>query len=325
MCSISSIHRASYPAALAILGLAAHGQLQISEVFADSAGLDQGEQVIELVNVSGDPLDMQFFTLCAGAPVSLADGVFALPPMIVPPEDYVRVHWEAEGISTPTDVYTGLGFDLIQHPIGSLSLCDRATGAVLDYVQWGGDCTDVRAAETDGQWTPGTWVKTALAGHTIAYDGDGTAYDDWFEDLSSTLGFSNTLPGNPETFVYGKACAGKYGEPQIGTAFGPPALGNVSFQLKVTDARPASIAVFAMSPGPASIHLGECLLMIDYKEKGFMILGAKPVSNLKVATLPLPVPHVVDLIGQEIFVQAGIPDFSSPVGFAFTAGLEITL
>jgi len=326
MRSFRIFHPALYPVALTALGLAAHGQMRISEVFTSPVAWDHGDQMIELYNAGDESIELQNYVLCIGDARPPTHGcLFALPDFALPPESYVRVHWGEDGEDSLPDLYTGVGFDVIPHPIGSVALLDGDDGAILDYVQWGGDCFTAPTAELFGQWTVGTWVEPPMTNDSLAFDGDGDSFLDWFEDSSPTLGFANTLPGEPELFHYGVGCAGSIGEPVIGTAFGPPALGNVSFELRLTKALPLAPALLALSPGEAHIQAYGCVLQIDFAQTGFVLLGPTTVTRARTAAFPMPVPHDATLLGVKVFVQGGVFDPSAPEGIAFTRGLEMTL
>ena len=63
----------------------------------------------------------------------------------------------------------------------------------MDFVQWGGVPPVGRQTEAvaAGQWPEGEFVSSVAEGHSISYDGSGNAAEDWYDDLSPTLGNEN--------------------------------------------------------------------------------------------------------------------------------------
>jgi hypothetical protein len=316
------------PAALLGLGVSAAAQVAISEVIPDPWGSDPGNQTVELWNLTTAPVDLGAFRLCAGGAGlygALPGGCVDLPAFPLAANGYVRVHWSAAGEHGPADLYTGEGFAPLPSAVGSVTLLGMGGIDVVDYVQWGGQAQGIVSAVRRGEWTWDAWVPAAAQGSSIAFDGLGQSFHDWFVDATPTLGWANTAPGDPHVKPYGFACAGTLGEPAIATDFGPPALGNQSFVITLANALPESIAVIAMSTGPASIHWNACLLHLDWSEAGFGVLAVQPVSPLGTVIQPLPVPHQTALVGQDLYLQAGVLDDGGPVGFALTRGLELEL
>jgi hypothetical protein len=326
MLSSFRLRHALVPAALAVLCLAAEAQLAVSEVLYDPLGVDLGQQVIEIHNFSAAPEPLWIHTVCVGGsgPGIPTNNCFTLPGLTLPAGAHLQVHWNASGVSTPTDVYTGPGLDPLEGPIGSVSIFGLGT-SLTDYVQWGGDAFGIFQAAFQGEWTTGTWVAPSAEGHTLAFDGSGDAPNDWFEDQSPTLGSANTLPGNPASALYGSGCPGTPGVPKIGTDFGPPALGNLSFTVRVANALVGSTAICGISTAKLTLPLLGCTLKIDPTQPGFVIMPPQPVAPDGVAALPAPIPHKLGLVGVTVYLQAVVFDPGAPEVFAFTRGLEVQL
>ena len=187
-----------------------------------------------------------------------------------------------------------------------------------------GASTPIPPSAQAWEWDGNDWSRLPDVGidepHEIEYHaklqrlmlfaGDLYREETWFLGSSS-----------PQTASYGAGCAGSAGVPEL-SAFGKPHVGELSFALDVTSARPSSAAVLLVAATPANLSLGGCALLVP--------AGAVPVvqttTNSGFASVRLPIPEVHALVGVSLFAQAAIVD---PAGWfsaaALTNGIQIDL
>ena len=159
----------------------------ISEVLYDPAGDDGGQQRIELWNFGDTTADLGGYQLCASF------SYFGFPAGVtIPPGKVIIVHVDEAGEDTGTDIYTGASFRAL--PLESdfgLYMSGSFTDPtqMVDFVQWGGNGIGRESvAVSAGIWTSGDFVPSVPEGHSIAYDGDGDAASDWFDQETPGLG-----------------------------------------------------------------------------------------------------------------------------------------
>jgi plastocyanin len=162
----------------ATLNVAASGvavaDFRITEV---QYNLPNGHDLIEIANLGNAAGDLGRFRLLA----SNDNATVPLNSFVVLAGGRVTVHVNVAGThSPPTDLYLPTLADLPTS--GSLALFmpytvsgAGSTGAtqMVDFVQWGGPgflYEDV--AQTAGFWTPGHYLQTVGAGHSIEFCGD---------------------------------------------------------------------------------------------------------------------------------------------------------
>ena len=172
--------------------LQASADVVINEVFYDAVGSDTEQEWIELHNngetaipldgyclyASGEHYVFNLFSLSAGA--------------------YVVVHWNADGIDTATDLYTGTAeWSNMGNTSGSVALWQthdsHTQDTIVDYMEYGaGGQTYEGTAVAAGIWTAGDFAVDVEEGHSLAYDGSGDAGSDWFDQAVPTPGFENS-------------------------------------------------------------------------------------------------------------------------------------
>jgi hypothetical protein len=331
--------------AAAVLAPLAAAQIDvvINEVLYDPFGPDAGLERIELKNRGIFGANLSGWSLAVCYPGSLLDNrtYWPFPPNFkIPAGGTVTIHYLEAGIDTSTEFYTDTGAQFIcvtppkplDDAVGSVALYDTTTCALFsstlriqDFVQWGGTTYHELHAQAAGLWPLGGKVPDVPEAHSIAYDGDGDAPGDWWEDASPTLSLDNPYPGIGYTNPYGSGCAGSAGIPVLDWVGGPPAMGNRSFQLRVKNALPGAPAVVALSGSPASFPALGCVIEIDATTL-ILQLGPKTVDAAGEAYFPLPVPDDLLLLGAPFYFQGAVVDAGAPSGLvAFSTALEAVM
>jgi hypothetical protein len=133
-------------------------------------------------------------------------------------------------------------------------------------------------------------------------------------------------PGQARTEYYGAGCAGTGGRVPVLAAIGLPPLPtqpNATLGLSITNARPVSIAVFAVGLGP--LQTAPCSLLIANIGATWGVVTTVAGG----ATVPLPVPPAPPLVGLALWVQGAVYDpnalTSFVPGLALTQGMRLTL
>ena len=68
-----------------------------------------------------------------------------------------------------------------------------SSGAMHDFVQWGSAANGRESvAVGKGIWTAGDFISSALADHSIEFDGEGRSSSDWANQANPTIGTENT-------------------------------------------------------------------------------------------------------------------------------------
>ncbi len=169
--------------------LLAQSSIVINEVLYDPIGTDAGNQLIEVKNIGTGTVQLTDWWFCA------RQSYVAIPSITIGPGEFLVVHVNATGTDTPTDVY--LPFMLTMQSVSDLALYFDSNSfnpsSIVDFVQWGGVPPVGRQTEAvaAGQWAEGEFVPSVAEGHSISYDGSGNAAEDWYDDLSPTLGNEN--------------------------------------------------------------------------------------------------------------------------------------
>ena len=259
----------------------------------------------------------------------------------IPPGGEVTVHYLESGIDTHTDFYTGSsgsGFLCVTPPklmddkIGSVAIFNTTDCvafssplSIVDFVQWGDKTHHDVQAHVAGIWQTGTWVDDFPEGQSMSYDGDGDTPEDWWADKTPTLGLYNEWPGNPYVGPYGAGCAGSSGVPVLSSAGGPPAMGNQTFRLEITDALAGAVALVGLSSNFASLPIFGCVAEIDPTSL-ILQLGPSIADPTGLATFGLPVPEDPTLLAAPLFLQGAVVDPGSPAGIvALTNGYQVVM
>lgn len=103
-------------------------------------------------------------------------------------------------------------------------------------------------------------------------------------------------------------------------ASGLPWVGNDTFDLRVVDARPSSLAAFGLAGATRSVPVGPCELHLQDP----VFLAASGTDHAGTATLPVPLPFAFRLHGASLYTQAFVLDPTSALP-AFSAALRIGL
>lgn len=181
------------------------------------------------------------------------------------------------------------------------------------------------------EWDGATWTRILGSAQSRWYA--AAAYDEVRERLvlAGGEGYSGQI-SPPHTFVYGtrlvpritevgSGCAGAAGVPQLTTS-GLPVVGRSRFSFDCTGGLPGSFAIVAVALTSADIPLpGGCRIRVD---PGTIVYApGAALSATGFASLPLPIPPDLGLMGVTLHAQGGVGDASMPLGIAFTGGLQL--
>lgn len=131
----------------------------------------------------------------------------------------------------------------------------------------------------------------------------------------------------------GIGCAGSGGQPFTLGSFGLPVIGT-TFTLTLAHGRPnAGAWIFAaLSPAPAPVPIhGSCILHLDPSSLvAFYGSGANPVFSLSLdavgsASLPVALPILPSLLGQQVALQGAALDSGCACGFVVSQGVQILI
>ena len=180
-------------AAAALLVSFCTSQVVINEVLYDPAGVDTGEERIELRNIGSAAVDLTGYDL-------YPDGIgyFTFPSLTLPAGTCCVVHLRQAGSNSASDVYHETPTNNLGNSSGSVALFNSTThssSTLVSFVQWGaGGKAWSSAAVSAGVWTSvADSVGAVEEGHSIEYDGTGIAPSDWFDQSSPTIGSENAL------------------------------------------------------------------------------------------------------------------------------------
>ncbi|MEM7309317.1 MAG: lamin tail domain-containing protein [Planctomycetota bacterium] len=332
--------------ASALLASAASAQFDvaISEVLYNPAGPDAGLERIEIRNNDAQEANLFGYALAVCYPGTLIDNRTYWPfptGFKIPPGGQVVVHYLEDGLDTNTEFYTGstgAQFICITPPknldnqVGSVAIftttdCAQFSSSfnILDFVQWGGTTHHEVQAQVAGIWQIGTSVVVYPEGQSLSYDGSGDTPADWWADGSPTLGLYNEFPGNPYAGPYGSGCAGTSGIPALESTGGPPAMGNQTFRMEITNALPGAAAVVGLSSNFASLPIFSCVMEIDPTTL-ILQLGPSTIDGQGLGTFKLPVPDDPNLLAAPLFLQGAVVDPGSASGIvAFSNAYQVVL
>jgi hypothetical protein len=168
-------------------------QVILSEVLYEPAGVDTGQQVVEIRNLGVDPVEI------GGWWLSFKPGEWRFPsPLTLDPLGTILVHLSRSGTSGTTDLYTGLSGMRNLEQEDSIALFSTNLFSdptfMVDFVQWGTAGQDMESVAVEkGIWTEGTVVDTVLLreGSSIARLPEGIGASAWCVDGSTSLGTAN--------------------------------------------------------------------------------------------------------------------------------------
>ncbi len=169
------------------------GQVAISELEIDPAGINSGRQRVELRNFGNDPYDL------SGHYLYFRPAEYRFPNgTILPPQGIITVHLNRSGADTPENLYTGIAGKRNLRLADSICLFSTNLfsdpAKMVDFVQWGAaGQADEASAAAAGIWTPADFIDLSLyrPGASIAYDGSGNGASDWCVDGTPSFGSPN--------------------------------------------------------------------------------------------------------------------------------------
>jgi hypothetical protein len=214
---------------------------------------DTGKEWIELFNPDTVAVDLSEYQLHLGrSPRYTFPREYTLGP-----GSFVLVHLRAAGQNTATDLFEGTApANNMPNTQGSVVLFTNAYPAVIaDFMQYGAASQTWESdAVQDGLWIAGTYVDTALCGHSLGLSSNGVDSNratDWTEFARPTPGYSN----NPPT--YDVAIAGVTTDPRP-VAAGQPftVIADIANRGSHT-ARQVSVVVFNDDNGDSLPGVGE--------------------------------------------------------------------
>ena len=180
--------------------LQASADVVINEVFYDPEGPDAGNEWIELYN-NGDEISLDGYCLYASGEH------YVFNPFSLNAGAYVVIHWNADGIDTPTDLYTGTSeWTNMGNTSGSVALWNthdsHTQDTIVDYMEYGaGAQTYEGTAVAAGIWTAGDFAVDVAETHSLEYDGSGDDVGSaWFDQPIPTPGADNALPVTLSSF-----------------------------------------------------------------------------------------------------------------------------
>ena len=181
----------------------AFGQIQISEVLADPAGTNEGNQIIEIWNFGSTQVDISSWRIC----LQFVYRTFPASLSLNPGESYL-VHIRADGANDDNNFFTGATYPALNPVSDSFGLYRPAgafsdPNAIIDFVQWGDRGQPRESVAVDANiWSAGDFVPAAAEGNSIQLcDPLVNNSTVWVEE-SPTLGAVNdcTVPVEPTTW-----------------------------------------------------------------------------------------------------------------------------
>ncbi|MBI4585259.1 MAG: lamin tail domain-containing protein [Planctomycetes bacterium] len=169
------------------------GQVAISEIEIDPAGVNSGRQLVEIRNFGAEAYDL------SGHYLYFRPAEYRFPNGTkLTPQGIITVHLNRSGAGTPENLYTGIA------GMRNLRLADAIClfstnlfsdpAKMIDFVQWGaaGQAGEASASAA-GLWTAGDFIDVSgyRPGASIAYDGSGNQASDWCVDGTPSFGLAN--------------------------------------------------------------------------------------------------------------------------------------
>lgn len=163
--------------------------LVINEVYYDdSSSDDTGKEWVEMYNGTANPVDISGYELNAAS-----GDYFVFPSgFSIGSEKFVIVHWNATGVDTLTDLFTGspTNFDNMGNTSGWVALfksSTRSKDTIVDYLEYGvAGQTWEATAESAAIWKSGDFIVGASSGHSLSRKSAGydTNLPSDFKELS---------------------------------------------------------------------------------------------------------------------------------------------
>ena len=179
--------------ALIILVAPIAGQVVLNEVLYDPAGVNTGQQLVEIQNLGPDPADI------GGYWISFPPAAWKFPrPTNLPVGGILVVHLNRSGSNAAAEFFTGTSGMRNLKSNDSLSLFKGEPfsdpALLVDYVEWGlpGQAGEEVAVDA-ARWENGATVQISSLreGSSIAYKGTGFSALSWCVDGSPSLGAPN--------------------------------------------------------------------------------------------------------------------------------------
>ena len=165
--------------------------------------------------------------------------------------------------------------------------------------------------------------------------GAGDVNGDGFADVIVGAGSSAEVHVyNPVVLAYGTGLTGSGNvTPTIGTGGELPSVGSSTFKVEVTEALGGALCAIAGSfvrtetPLLGGTLYGDFLTPGASLSWGFTATGTPGTPGAGTASLPIPIPSDVSLIGFTTYWQGFVMDSGSPlpIGFTHTGGLAVTV
>ena len=288
--------KAHHALPLVLLSSALSAQLEINEVIVDPVGTNSGNQIIEIVNVSGSSFTPTGWNICSPFVYS------QMPSIAIPAGGLVQLHINASGIDTVTDFFFPFHRDLL--PTDTFQLYKSGSFGtdtdIVDFVSWGGGTNRILQAVNVGEWESS--IATVIVppeGESMSWDGMGDQSTDWVLG-PATLGSINGIA----TFdAFGAGCPGPAGVMDL-SASPRPILGS-SFTATLNNAPSLTTNSLNLIVGLSNTTWDVFNLPLHLS-----FLGA-PGCHLRVAA-----EAIVPLGGPQLLIQ--LPPFDpSLVGMAF--------
>jgi lamin tail-like protein len=168
-------------------------QVVLNEVLYDPAGVNTGQQAVEIQNLGPDPADI------GGYWISFPPAAWKFPrPTNLPVGGILVVHLNRSGSNAATEFFTGTSGMRNLKSSDSLALFKGEPFSdpelLVDFVEWGlpGQAGEEVAVEA-ARWENGATVQTSTLreGSSIAYKGTGFSALAWCVDGSPSLGVPN--------------------------------------------------------------------------------------------------------------------------------------
>lgn len=311
--------------AACVLASSARAQFEVTEVLPNPSA---GSQIIELTNVTAANQDAGGWFIC------WQFLYYEVPsPHVLAPGASVRIHVNANGIDSATDLFMGAIFAPLGLASDAITLYVPGNGTfaffnndnnIADAVQYGaGFGPRMNQAVNIGEWdAEASFVPTPGVDVSIAFDGTGDAAADWFRDVSPTLGSANATAGSGAATV-GTGC-GAISAPVL-TNVSHPAPGNQDFRLELDTSNPLQPALFWFNTGGPDfvpVHGGACTLHVPvgtpFFEFIFVTNGAGEIN------LPTTIPDHPALPGLTLTFQYLVANAGPFPPFDMSNGLVLT-
>lgn len=189
------IQTAVFTVAFLFLPAMARAQVLINELFTNPAGIDTGQEWIELYNSGEQTADL------TGWQINVASGqYFTFPSFLLTDKAFVLIHWHADGQNNQNELFTGTQeiTQNIGNKSGFIAIFKNSIhnkDNIIDYFEYGeGGKTWESAAAAAGLWTAGQFVAAPLQGQSLGLKQDGddrNLISDWKVFAEPTPGRSN--------------------------------------------------------------------------------------------------------------------------------------